>query len=1071
MKKTTHKILLIFTVLLLTGSLLFQLNLPVYAEEEISVSGETTSEEISKTEHSSFGSEMLTAAKDRYGLNRRSLLRNADPDTPSHSNRILEYASMPYTGNAYIVAFHVDFPNTQFEEGDTEEALQKAIGVDLNGTAYESLYNDQYANVNGYYQRASYGKLAVSGNTFSYTAKKAKDEYVDSAELFKEVLDAFDPTIDFSQYDADQDGRIDCIYLHIPYDVNDEWGTIWWPNCSTLQYDDLWYDDVMAASRVIISRKLNAEDGDGVRTLIHETGHAMGFPDYYSYSSDPDPAGGSNHLSGILSFDMMDSDSGDHNGFSKWLAGWLTEADVTRVVANENGVVATRDGSPVGTINEDGSVTLDLASFDSDTLEETGGIIIVGNDDNAPFSRYFMIQYDTFAGNQKVYYGNDNPLPSGFRVFRVQADLDEYGQLKHSNTTDPLYDKLIELVDPDYKSDHISAFSPYVPNGFGQDSYTCMFYGGSTLTPVTAPSTNFRDNIDVGFTGISIEFLESGETSGTLKISYSEDDKPEEKPLEIELTEGTAFPGAFNVTLKGNQNLVFGIYGAQGISAAIMDGEEFIMSDSMTDYSLDGDTIHATFHFDTDHLINGRTVLIRVRAGAFDTGNDDEWSERFEFEVPITPLLADLSESGLVEDTVAEDMGHVLSPIQRAEDGSYYFYGFAGAFLPMSTTDVYKYTFTEEDPANVTQVLLESESDERSAAVKYLSDVYYVQETEGVSTAPENAELEDYPLILDAVKIGDYYYTVSFREYDYTSSEPNRMAISKLDANGKLIEQIIPAGDEIPQNPETSSRVRILVGPNEKIAVLLFRPFQDRGTNLSGHMATFFLDQDLNVEARLDNYSTGCGTWLEDGRFISFGQRTKTTMDEMDAGIMRLDMICYDITTVIDPAPEIEYEGEAADGSKTSEWTSGSEDGLQLVFHRDPADETTLEHFRRAEVDGQELSPENYIAESGSLRITLKPSYLETLFEGTHTLTAFFDDGTAEITFQITKEAEPETTPDEPETEPDEPETKPVEPATPESNSPETGDGNQPALWIVLMCASLFLLTIVIAISARKRNM
>ncbi len=1043
MIKLIRKITLIFTALILSGSLLFQLNLPVYAEEEPPIIEETSTEEITGAEHSSFGSEMLTAAKDRYGFNRLPLLRNADPDTPSHSNRILEYASMPYIGNAYIVAFHVDFPDRQFEEGDTEEALQKAIGVDLDGNQYESFYNDQYANVNGYYQRASYGKLTVSGNTFSYTAKKAKGEYEDSTELFQEVLDAFDDSVNFSQYDADLDGRIDCIYLHIPYDVNDDWGSTWWPNCSTLQSADLWYDNVLAASRVIISRKLNDDNEDGVRTLIHETGHAMGFPDYYSYNKNPDPAGGSNLLSGILTFDMMDSNTGDHNGFSKWLAGWLDESLVTRVVANENGVVATRDGNPAGTVNEDGSITLDLASFDSDTLEETGGIIVVGNDDQAPFSCYFLIQYDTFAGNQKVYYGNDKPLPSGFRVFRIQADLNEYGQLKHSNTTGALYNKLIELVDPDYKADHTAVFPPFAPNGFGQDSYTCMFYGGSSLTPTSAPSTNFRDNINVGFTGISIEFLESGEKSGMLKISYSEEDKPEEKPLEIELIEGTAFPGAFNVTLKGNRDLVFGIFGSHGISAAIKDGEEFIMSDSMTEYSLNGDTIQATFHFDTDYLINGRTVLIRVREGAFDTGNDGEWSERFEFEVPITPLLADLSESGLIEDTVAENLGHALSPIQRAEDGSYYFYGFAGRFLPMSTTDVYKYTFTEEDPANVTQVLLESGSDERSAAVKYLSDVYYEQQTEGASIVPENAELGEFRIILDAVKIGDYYYTVSFREYNYSSTEPNRMAISKLDANGKLIDQIIPAGDEIPQKPEASSRVRILIGPNEKIAVLLFRPFQDRGTNLSGHMATFFFDQDLNVEARLDNFSTGCGTWLEDGRFITFGQRTKITMDEMDAGIMRLDMICYDITTVIDPAPEVvKYEGEAADGSKSAEWTSGSEDGLLLIFHRDPADETTLEHFIRAEVDGKELSPESFVAEFGSLRITLKPSYLESLAEGTHTLRAVFKDGEAEITFQIAKQ----------------------------NNTPATGDQNQPALWIILMITALLIAAITIIVPARKRK-
>ncbi|MBO4834831.1 MAG: hypothetical protein J5483_01850, partial [Lachnospiraceae bacterium] len=207
MKKKIRKITLFLSALILTASLLFQLNLPVYAEEEPPVTEETMTEEIAGAEHSSFGSEMLTAAKDRYGLNRRGLLRNA-PNSASHSGKILEYASTPYLGNAYVVAFHVDFPDQKFEAGDTEEALQKAIGVDLAGNKYESFYNDQYDSVNGYYQRASYGKLFISGDTFSYTAQKSRDDYENSADLFEEVLNAFDNEVDFTKYDADQDGRI-----------------------------------------------------------------------------------------------------------------------------------------------------------------------------------------------------------------------------------------------------------------------------------------------------------------------------------------------------------------------------------------------------------------------------------------------------------------------------------------------------------------------------------------------------------------------------------------------------------------------------------------------------------------------------------------------------------------------------------------------------------------------------------------------------------------------------------------------------------------------------------------------
>lgn len=1054
-KRILQKSALVITALVLASGLLLGQSFSVAADEETSAQDGVVAEEMAAVSeagsedsgHDSFSSEMLSAARERFGLNKRSRLRSAALSSWEHSGKILEYASMPFTGKANIAAFHVAFQDQSFVEGDNEEALQKAIGIDLEGDSYPSLYSDQYSNVSGYYQRASYGKLSIAGDTYTYQAKKAKADYKDSVELCKEIMDEMDDEIDFSRYDADGDGRIDCLYFHIPYDPEDEWNSTWWPNCSTFIYqEDMEYDGVQAASRVILSRKLNDEEEDGIRTLIHETGHAMGFPDYYSFDKTPDPAGGSNQLTGTLTFDMMDINVGDHNGFSKWLAGWLTESDVTLVNANEYGVTATRGGQNIGTIEEDGSITLDLSSYDTETVEETGGIIVVGNNVQNPFSNYFLIQYDTFAGNQKVYYGNDKPLPSGgFRVFRVQAELDEYGQMKRNNTYFPLYDKLIELVDPDYKSDHTLAIGNHIPNGFAADGYTCMFYGGSSLTPTTGPSTNFRENINIGFTGISIEFLESGPQAGKLRISYSEKDKPIDEPLDIQLIDGVAAPGEFKVTLKGNRDLVFGIFGSQGVSASVKEGEEFLATDPMRQYDLDGDTITTTFHFDTDILTKDRTVVVRCREGAFDIGKDDEWSPPFEFELPISPDLTDISESGYIDGTAVENKGHVVSVIQQAEDGSYFFYGYTEGFLPRQSTEIYKYTFTDADPTNVTQELLAEGSEERAEAVRYINSIYNQPETEGVAILPENAQLGDYPQVLDVVKIGDYYYAASFREPDYTFTVPNRLAVSKLDGEGNLLEQIVPAGDEIRQDPGTSIRVRILEGPGDKLAVVLFNPFQDRTDYLTGHMATFFFDQDLGMISRLDNYSTGCGTWLPDGRYITFGQRVTGTSETTDAGIPRSDMICYDITTVIDPV-EYQYTAESEEGEDTPIWISGSEEDLLFVAHRSIDDETAFEHFIGVQVDGKDLTEKDYTATRGSVHIALHPAYLATLSEGPHTLTILFDDGKADVAFTIQKD-------------------KPA-PAL----GPDTGDHSQALLWVVIMAAALCAIMTVVTIYVRKQK-
>ena len=57
--------------------------------------------------------------------------------------------------------------------------------------------------------------------------------------------------------------------------------------------------------------------------MKHEFGHIFGAPDYYSYSDT--------HEAAIATFDMMCNSSSDHNGFTKWLFGWLSNDDIAYV--------------------------------------------------------------------------------------------------------------------------------------------------------------------------------------------------------------------------------------------------------------------------------------------------------------------------------------------------------------------------------------------------------------------------------------------------------------------------------------------------------------------------------------------------------------------------------------------------------------------------------------------------------------------------------------------------------------------------------------------------------------------
>ena len=126
-------------------------------------------------------------------------------------------------------------------------------------------------------------------------------------------------------------------------------------------------------------------------------------------------------------------------------------------------------------------------------------------------------------------------------------------------------------------------------------------------------------------------------------------------------------------------------------------------------------------------------------------------------------------------------------------------------------------------------------------------------------------------------------------------------------------------------------------------------------------------------------------------------------------------------------------------------------------------DESTFAHFTGIQIDGEDVAETNYAAEAGSVIVKPKPSYLETLSVGEHTLTALFDDGnkaSAKFTVVAKKASGNSTTTNST--------TKKANVVNTSTTAPKTGDNSNMLLWITLLCASMLVLFNVI--NARRRN-
>ena len=101
----------------------------------------------------------------------------------------------------------------------------------------------------------------------------------------------------------------------------------------------------------------------------------------------------------------------------------------------------------------------------------------------------------------------------------------------------------------------------------------------------------------------------------------------------------------------------------------------------------------------------------------------------------------------------------------------------------------------------------------------------------------------------------------------------------------------------------------------------------------------------------------------------------------IDGPTADLSALTWEIVAPSEIPPYSVLDGEAA------KYEKGAESGVSFRFSG-AADE-----LFSVQVDGTTISSDSYTVASGSTIVTLKPSYLDTLAEGDHTVTAYYKDG------------------------------------------------------------------------------
>lgn len=383
------------------------------------------------------------------------------------------WRNMPTTGDVNVLVLLVEFQDYPHYT-DKTEVENKVFGTgNQDDYPYESLRN--------YYDRSSYNQLNFQGDVLGwYSAPYNRSAVVESRAgretLIKEIITYYDGQgVDFSKYDNDKDGSID--YFAIVWTgPHEDWAEFWWGYQTFFSDYSFVVDGVRLAAYSWQWENRSYPDvydpnATGLEfiptTLIHETGHALGLPDYYDYDGSVGPVGG------VGGLDIMDATWGDHNCFSKFVLDWVAPAQI--ITEGEH------------------QVTLKNSEDNDDFI-----LIMPNYSGNTPFSEFFMVQYRKREGNDAT-YPND-----GLTIWHVDATLDNYGY-------DYLFDnsytehKLLRLMEADGMEEIEQ--NQWADAG---DFYT----KNSLFSPETSPNS---DSYAGDRTGITIS--EIGDTSEDISFN------------------------------------------------------------------------------------------------------------------------------------------------------------------------------------------------------------------------------------------------------------------------------------------------------------------------------------------------------------------------------------------------------------------------------------------------------------------------------------------------------------------------------------------------------------------------
>ena len=271
---------------------------------------------------------------------------NAYDNSPLTRGPIIDsgYNGVPYfphTGSPKALVILAEFQDTTFTIQDTKKVFTNYLMNEGHFTETPYGQNQNYKGVRGYFKDCSYGQFTPEFDVVGPIKLPKEQTYYGEGDdnieaLMEDACSAIDSIVNFAEYDANNDGMVDLVYViyaghSANYSGNKE--TDIWPKSGTVNISNTY--DGKRIRRYGVSNELAGKENkkkekekiNGIGLFCHEFSHTLGLPDIYAIdkkAKDQDDQG-------MEFWDLMDGGTEVRNGrvpasYLAWereVMGWI----------------------------------------------------------------------------------------------------------------------------------------------------------------------------------------------------------------------------------------------------------------------------------------------------------------------------------------------------------------------------------------------------------------------------------------------------------------------------------------------------------------------------------------------------------------------------------------------------------------------------------------------------------------------------------------------------------------------------------------------------------------------------